>query len=251
MNCASPKPGPKAGGKWLVYLAVSVCANLLIAHAVGVDGAGRAVADPPALKVNLMARASPALAPRAMAERIEHAVPSPRPEHATPPPSPEKVVTVEQAREKVAVRKPEPKAVPSAARSRPADSREAALPEQAPVAQKRELVAVAQPAAASSGYDNGRQVSTVIHKANYRRWKSPVYPRRALELGQEGMVTLHAEVSPDGFPRQLKVVESSGHSLLDMAALTAVKRWEFEPTSVHGDAVSSWVRVPVRFVIRD
>ncbi|MEX0583882.1 MAG: energy transducer TonB, partial [Sneathiella sp.] len=84
----------------------------------------------------------------------------------------------------------------------------------------------------------------------YRHQIPPSYPRRALDLGQQGTVTLHAEVLPSGDPRELKIAKSSGHRLLDMAALAAVKKWKFEPTNVNGSAVVSWVRVPVNFVIQ-
>jgi len=91
---------------------------------------------------------------------------------------------------------------------------------------------------------------TVIHEAKYRTRKPPIYPRRALELGQQGIVTLHVEVMPSGHPSRLKVADSSGYRLLDSAALTAVKKWEFFPTLTDNSAIASWVRVPVNFVIK-
>lgn len=98
--------------------------------------------------------------------------------------------------------------------------------------------------------DQGQDRSTVIHQAQYRKQTPPVYPRRAFELGQAGLVMLHAEILPNGIPSQLKVAKSSGHKLLDMAAIKAVKEWEFEPLYVNGTSVVSWVSVPVNFVIR-
>lgn len=96
----------------------------------------------------------------------------------------------------------------------------------------------------------GKDLSTVIQDAKYRKQTPPIYPRRALELGQQGNITLHALVKPDGLPSELKIKQSSGHSLLDKAALAAVRKWEFEPTNKNGIAVSSWVRVPIEFVIQ-
>ncbi len=179
------------------------------------------------LKVNLMALAAPA--------------PEPVTQQVKQPPAPvatKKIVTERQAQKKVAALKSKAKA-------------EAAVTKLKPVAEKtpQELV-VLKPAAGIPNSDPGKQASTVIHEANYRKQTPPTYPRRALELGQEGMVTLHAEVTPAGLPRELKVAKSSGHRLLDMAALAAVKKWEFEPTNVNGNTITSWVRVPVRFVIQ-
>lgn len=96
----------------------------------------------------------------------------------------------------------------------------------------------------------GAAHSHVIHAASYRRQTPPTYPRRAFELGQQGTVILHARVMPDGKPSELKVVESSGHRLLDNSAIAAVRTWEFEPVNVNGRVAMSWVEVPVRFVIR-
>lgn len=90
----------------------------------------------------------------------------------------------------------------------------------------------------------------VVHEAKYRKKTVPNYPRRAWELGQQGVVLLHAKVMPSGYPDEIKVVGSSGYRLLDKAALAAVKQWAFVPTSVNGQAVSSWVSVPVNFVIQ-
>lgn len=98
---------------------------------------------------------------------------------------------------------------------------------------------------AAPGSTQGQDASTVIHEAAYRRQIPPRYPSRAFELGQEGTVELHALIEPDGHPQELKIAHSSGYPLLDDAALTAVKRWEFE---VAGAA--QWVRVPVQFTIQ-
>lgn len=108
----------------------------------------------------------------------------------------------------------------------------------------------AQIPGASAAGESDSERTAVIADARYRRQFPPVYPRRALELGQQGIVTLLAEVLPDGRPRSLKIARSSGHGLLDKAAVVAVKKWEFEPTHINGSAVISWVKVPVQFVIQ-
>ncbi len=90
----------------------------------------------------------------------------------------------------------------------------------------------------------------VIEDAQYRRKTTPQYPRRAFALGQQGLVVLHAYIGPNGKAQNLKIEGSSGYKLLDQAALSAVKSWEFEPVKRNGQAVSAWVRVPVNFSIR-
>ena len=75
----------------------------------------------------------------------------------------------------------------------------------------------------------------------------PVYPPRAIELEITGTVTVRARVSPDGMTGETLVWRSSGHTLLDHAALAAVRRWAFEPATVEGRRVEAWVEVPVHF----
>lgn len=179
------------------------------------------------LKVNLMALAAPVQEP--LTQQVKQ---------PSAPLEAKKVVTERQAKKKVVALKP-------AAITQPAVTKPKPVAEKTP----QELAAL-KPASGIPNSDLGKQASTVIHEANYRKQTPPTYPRRALELGQEGTVTLHAEVTPAGLPRELKVAKSSGHRLLDMAALAAVKKWEFEPTNVNGNTITSWVRVPVRFVIQ-
>lgn len=218
---------PGLDSKWLTYLGLSLLANLLIVSVISINKQPILSQEIPILKVNLMTVAAPA--PEPVKQKVKQ------------PPTPiatKKIVTERQAQKKVSVLKPEVIA-------KPVITNPKRVAEKIP----REL-AVLKPAAEIPSKNQAKQASTIIHEANYRRQTPPVYPRRALELGQEGTVTLHAEVTVAGLPRELKVAKSSGHRLLDMAALAAVKKWEFEPTNVNGNSITSWVRVPVRFVIQ-
>lgn len=80
--------------------------------------------------------------------------------------------------------------------------------------------------------------------------RPPVYPRRAAELGEQGEVVVRAVLDPGGTPTALSVLRSSGHPLLDRAALEAVRGWAFEPGRRAGIAVAAWVEIPVRFTLR-
>lgn len=100
------------------------------------------------------------------------------------------------------------------------------------------------PSAASASAPSSR----VLEEARTRRQVPPAYPRRALELGQQGLVVLHAALAHDGALRRVQVARSSGYPLLDGAAAAAVRQWEFEPPRQSGENIR-WVRVPVRFVI--
>lgn len=207
--------------RWSCYVALSALLNAAIASAVKVPTAFSAPHDPAPVRLNLISAAAPAPAPA----QVRRARP--------PAPAVDRMVTQKQAPRNLTMaekeKEPSPTETTAAAEEKPQES-----------------------AATDTAWlpsDDGRAASTVIREANYRYQRPPAYPRRALELGQQGTVTLHAQVAPDGLPRALKVVQSSGYKLLDHAALTAVKKWEFEPVQVDGRAVDGWVRIPVRFVI--
>lgn len=97
---------------------------------------------------------------------------------------------------------------------------------------------------------SGSEDPTRYSKAQYLRRDPPRYPERARTLGQQGTVLLHAEILPNGYSQHLKVAVSSGHQLLDGAAIAAVKQWQFVPAYEHGYPVAHWVSVPVRFTLQ-
>ena len=73
------------------------------------------------------------------------------------------------------------------------------------------------------------------------------YPSRARERGQEGRLEVSVSVSALGKVTKVVLLSSSGHVLLDKAALKAVKRWRFKPAIHHGQAVAATVVVPYEF----
>ena len=68
-----------------------------------------------------------------------------------------------------------------------------------------------------------------------------------MELGLSGTVLIRARVGADGDTEEIRLWRTSGHALLDAAALAAVRRWAFEPASLDGRRVEAWVEVPVHF----
>jgi protein TonB len=75
----------------------------------------------------------------------------------------------------------------------------------------------------------------------------PVYPRLAIRRNYEGTVLLMVEVLSDGSVREVRVLESSGHAILDRSALNAVQKWRFKPGTRGGKPVIMNVKVPVVF----
>lgn len=80
--------------------------------------------------------------------------------------------------------------------------------------------------------------------------RPPAYPRRAVELRAEGEALIGARLDPSGAPHDVRVLRSSGHPMLDHAALAAVGGWAFEPGRRAGHPVAARVEIPVRFTLR-
>ena len=93
----------------------------------------------------------------------------------------------------------------------------------------------------------------MIHEARpiYRSNPSPKYPRIARIRGYQGNVLLDVLVNKDGKVHDLKIYRSSGYPLLDKAAKSSVKYWLFEPGMIGEEKVNMWVRVPIRFELKE
>jgi TonB family protein len=79
---------------------------------------------------------------------------------------------------------------------------------------------------------------------------APDYPIAARREGLEGQVEVEFTVGPDGKVSEAKVVGSSARAF-EAPALSAVKRWTFEPRTVGCAAVASRVRQVLRFGLED
>lgn len=81
----------------------------------------------------------------------------------------------------------------------------------------------------------------------------PEYPRLAVRRGWEGIVLLEASIDAEGRLVDLIVVRSSGHEVLDRAAIEAVRGWApgaFRPAMEDGRPVPGVVPIQFRFEIQ-
>jgi len=85
----------------------------------------------------------------------------------------------------------------------------------------------------------------------YEKNFPPAYPSIARRRGYQGGVMLSVKVLTNGTAGDLIIKKSSGHSILDRAALKAVKQWKFKPASRMGVPIIMWVDVPVRFILEE
>ena len=91
------------------------------------------------------------------------------------------------------------------------------------------------------------EAAVVMATPRYSENPPPAYPALARKRRYQGTVMLEVFVQEDGRVGDLRIVASSTHTLLDRAAMQAVKRWRFEPGRQGKHTLAMWVRVPIRF----
>jgi protein TonB len=77
----------------------------------------------------------------------------------------------------------------------------------------------------------------------------PTYPTVARNARLQGSVVLEATIARDGTVKDLRLLKSA-QPLLDKAALEAVARWKYSPTTLNGDAVEVLLSVTVTFSLQ-
>ncbi len=87
--------------------------------------------------------------------------------------------------------------------------------------------------------------------ANYGSNPKPKYPGIATSRGWEGTVRLLVRVSAEGDSEEVTIQRSSGHEVLDEAAIEAVEKWKFIPAKRGETPVASSVVVPIDFVLNN
>lgn len=75
----------------------------------------------------------------------------------------------------------------------------------------------------------------------------PLYPEGTRAAGIPGSVVLHAIVSKDDRPLQLRALNGQIDPDLARAAVEAVNQWRYQPTLLNGEPVEVDTSVTVRF----
>lgn len=89
------------------------------------------------------------------------------------------------------------------------------------------------------------------YQASYLKNPVPSYPMVARRMGWQGKVVLNVEVLANGSPGQINLHQSSGHDVLDKAALKAVSKWRFVAARQNGQTVAKWFLVPIPFILKE
>lgn len=77
----------------------------------------------------------------------------------------------------------------------------------------------------------------------------PVYPRSALQRGQEGWVKISFIVNEQGRIENPSVVSSRPRRVFDRAALQAIEQWRFRPRKVNGQPVRTQAIQEIKFTL--
>lgn len=75
-----------------------------------------------------------------------------------------------------------------------------------------------------------QQIVTQKFEDSIINFPAPNYPLIARRRGQEGIVALELIIDKKGLPKEVILKKSSGHPILDKAALEAAKKWRFRPS---------------------
>lgn len=175
----------------------------------------------------------------------------PAPPKPKPPPKPKRRPKPKpKAKPTVKPRKPEPPPAPM-----PAPVKETVPPPEAddslPVPddllpfEQFEDAALSPPTAEESGAVI--ELSVPLYDIN----PPPNYPRMALRRRYEGTVLLDVLVDKTGRAVQVNVAQSSGYAVLDRSAKADVSHWRFKPARKGMQTVEMWVKVPVRYELKN
>lgn len=102
--------------------------------------------------------------------------------------------------------------------------------------------------AAGSGSGTGKKSGGMMPPGVLARVE-PKYPPAARQAGIEGAVMLKVKVLANGRPGEVMIFRSSGHGMLDNAAVAAIKGWRFVPAKdrASGKVVECFTTIPITF----
>lgn len=216
----------------------------MTAAAPPVSAAPAAAAAPEAVPGGVGAHAPAPPRPRPRPRGIRAALaPPPAPDRSGPPPLPRPRPSAEPPRPVRSEATPEP----GRRAARPPAAVGAVAPPQSAAQAPSAFHPDATGPAAAEERGNGRGAAAGAAALRPRPGNpAPVYPRAARERGWEGRVVLRVAVDADGSVARADIEETSGHPVLDRAALGAVLRWRF--TAGPGlPPAGVVVRVPIAF----
>lgn len=178
--------------------------------------------------------------------------PAPAPQSVAPeaPPEPALAEPEPAPAPPLAVAEPAPPALPKPPPAKPAPPPAHAAPPPrsaapAPIPPAEQQVAAMTPPLAAASVVPPQPIPGLASN------RKPDYPLAARMRGQQGRVVLRVEVSAAGAPLSVKILSTSGHVILDKAALAAVEEWRFQPATKGGSPVVGAYDVPINFRLEE
>ncbi|WCJ58169.1 energy transducer TonB [Fontisphaera persica] len=103
----------------------------------------------------------------------------------------------------------------------------------------------------SSGPTNSPDAYQMLSQPYYLKRGKVRYPLEAKKQGLEGTVRLMLYINASGRLDKIEVIQSSGHSVLDKAAVAAESQSRFRPARVKERPVPAKAEVSYKFQLRD
>jgi protein TonB len=88
----------------------------------------------------------------------------------------------------------------------------------------------------------------MVKKVTFSARPSPIdYPHSAKRRNIEGLVLVEVWLDEKGKQIKQRIINSSGHQILDKAALKGISQWQFSRQQDDGQAIAYRVQVPINF----
>ncbi|MCP4989414.1 MAG: energy transducer TonB [Colwellia sp.] len=88
------------------------------------------------------------------------------------------------------------------------------------------------------------------HPPLFKKPRPPLdYPNKARKRGYQGITHVLISLDAAGSVETVILVRSSGHKILDRAALKNVAKWQFHPVKHNGQLVKAQFEVPINFAL--
>lgn len=107
----------------------------------------------------------------------------------------------------------------------------------------------ARSSSASAGSASREEPVDLQSRLKRIRYTAPEYPERALAQKVTGSVTVEFTVSKEGEPIDVRVVAADPAGAFDRAALSAVRRWRYEPVVIDNVPYEVPARATIRFTL--
>lgn len=103
----------------------------------------------------------------------------------------------------------------------------------------------------ATGAGNGSGKKGSVVRPRILSKVEPTYPEGARKAGLEGTAVVRIQILANGLPGDVSINTTSGHDMLDEAAIAAVRKWQFIPAkSQESGAIMCYTNIPISFRLK-